>query len=170
MDLIATGSYCEVWRGRMRKHSDSTDVLRVAIKKMLGTISGKLEAISVLSCPQLLLGKISVEVHSWHKSCFWHECHWPRPMSQHHHQYGIYLKQAFWINGGVNSHMWTLYVKFISVLKYIKLSLEWYSNYTVLIIHLSELMVHVLGGLSQKDIFFLFVLFFYFNYYRRRCL
>ncbi|XP_061183604.1 fibroblast growth factor receptor homolog 1-like [Saccostrea echinata] len=39
MDLIATGSYCEVWRGRMRKHSDSTDVLRVAIKKMLDDAS-----------------------------------------------------------------------------------------------------------------------------------
>lgn len=38
MDLIATGSYCEVWRGRMRKHSDSTDVLRVAVKKILGML------------------------------------------------------------------------------------------------------------------------------------
>ena len=38
MDLKATGSYCEVWRGRMRKHSDSTDVLRVAVKKILGML------------------------------------------------------------------------------------------------------------------------------------
>ena len=41
LDVLATGSYSEVWRGRMRKNPDANDVVKVAIKKMMGRMHCK---------------------------------------------------------------------------------------------------------------------------------
>ncbi|KAK3107410.1 hypothetical protein FSP39_013946 [Pinctada imbricata] len=39
MDVLATGSYCEVWRAKMKKNSDSKDITKVAVKKVLDDAS-----------------------------------------------------------------------------------------------------------------------------------